>query len=168
MAKTLPFVISASRSPKATFKHWGACKQGLPPTGRSFEIEVDSADWSAWLEHERSFSVNYYPKASSHATRFTVRPEKRGEHTYWQAWKTIGGKTTKKYLGAASKLTKEKLDQAREWFYEQVEEAETGRESRESGLEKTTEILSSLVLQLVEHCDNPRLVKIAQAEVIRS
>jgi hypothetical protein len=72
-------------------------------------ITVDSPAWAGWLKDPatRSFSFR-----SSSGT-FTARKERRsGGDEYWSAYRKLGGKLRKVYLGKAEKLTLAKLEEA--------------------------------------------------------
>jgi hypothetical protein len=158
MRRILPVVYSKSSGQLAILRSWG--DRGREP----LEIKLDSDDWFAWLATEPSFRFSYW-QASGASVNFTVRPEKRGERTYWQGWKTIGGQTLKKYIAPSAKLTKAKLDTVGDWFYQQVE-ARTEAQL-ELKLYAAVVDLTWLVEQLLEHCPTPALVEQAQAELVR-
>src|SRR3712207_4070066 len=70
------------------------------------EIGVDSASWAAWLidPATRSFSFQ------SSSGRFTARKEQRSRGSeYWVAYRKIGGKLHKAYLGKAEDVTLARL-----------------------------------------------------------
>ena len=127
------------------------------------DIPLDSDEWFTWLAQENSFKFIYH-KQGGHSVNATVRPEKRGQRTYWQAWKTIKGQTVKKYLAPSAKLKKVKLDTAGEWFFEQVQ-ASTQPDDREMKLYTAVTDLTWLVERLIEHCSNPTWVQQAQMKL---
>jgi hypothetical protein len=115
MRSPLPVVHAKPGQPQATLYTWSD-----PPQAHRLEIKLDSDPWFAWLAHHRSFRFTYY-LASGQQLHLTIRPEKRGQRTYWQAWKTIAGRTTKKYLAPSATLTRAKLETAAAWFADQLQ-----------------------------------------------
>jgi hypothetical protein len=156
--KTLPSVNSKYSRPTAIFHYWEAQRRTL------VEVQLDSEQWFSWLTTEQSFRFIYWKEAGNFVN-FTVRPEKRGQRTYWQGWKTIRGQTTKKYIAPSPKMTKAKLDQVGEWFYEQV------KNRTEADPEMLSYImiddLTALVEKLIYHCQNPTLADQARRELER-
>jgi hypothetical protein len=159
MRKTLPVVYSNPPLQTATLYGWGSDRDRA-----RVEVALDSEAWFTWLAREQSFRFTY-GKAPGRAVNFTVRPEKRGQRTYWQGWKTIRGQTVKKYIAPAAKMTKAKLDTVGEWFYEQV--AARTEENQEMKLYAAVADLSWLVEQLMDQCRNPALAAQAQGELDR-
>lgn len=159
MTSSLPVVHSKSTYPKAILYVWS---QQQPQ--KRFEIQLDTGDWFAFLAQERSFRLTYYlPQGGS--LNLTIRPEKRGQRTYWQAWKSMGGKTTKKYLAPSAKLTKAKLDAVAQWFDSQIQ-AQAEVDST-MPLYAALADLTWLVQRLIEHCSQPALAQHAQRELAR-
>lgn len=156
--KTLPSVNSKYARPTATFHYWQADRKEL------VEVQLDSDQWFSWLATAQSFRFIYWKEAGNFVN-FTVRPEKRGQRTYWQGWKTIRGQTTRKYIAPSSKMTKAKLDQIGEWFYEQV------KSRTEADPEMLYYImmvdLIALTEKLIYHCQNPTLADQARRELER-
>jgi len=159
MRRSLPVVYSKKSGQTASLHGWGG-DQGR----ERLEIRLDSETWFAWLETEQSFRYTYW-QASGESLHFTVRPEKRGEGTYWQGWKTIKGQTIKKYIAPSAKLTKAKLDTVGGWFYQQLK-ARTEAD-QEMKLYAAVVDLAWLVEQLLGQCQNPTLVEQAHAELAR-
>ena len=160
MRRTLPVVYGNPARQNATLYGWEG-DQGQ----ERFEIVLDSEEWFAWLAAEHSFRFTYYWKEAGQFINVTVRPEKRGQRTYWQGWKTIRGRTTKKYIAPSAKMTKAKLDVVGEWFYEQVRAStETDQEMK---LYAAVVDLAWLVEQLIVHCQQPALATQAQRELER-
>ena len=158
MRRSLPVVYSRSSGQLAILHGW---EEG----GRELiEINLDSDAWFAWLAAEQSFRFSYW-QASGASVNFTVRPEKRGQRTYWQGWKTIGGQTLKKYIAPSATLTKAKLDAVGAWFYQQVEARTEAKV--ELKLYAAVVDLTWLVEQLVEHCQNPAITERVQQELKR-
>lgn len=90
-------------------------------TGQQWEhLELETPAWFDWLAQGRPFRYTYTDRDYQQTVSFTVRPEKRGRQTYWWGWKTVAGRTRKKYLGAPDKLTQHYLDQTGQWFGQQV------------------------------------------------
>src|SRR5215217_4768349 len=78
-----------------------------PPGGP--EIAVDSPGWAAWLRDPATRSFSF--RGSSGA--FTARKEGRsGGEEYWSAYRKLGGKLRKVYLGKAERLTLARLEDA--------------------------------------------------------
>jgi hypothetical protein len=134
------------------------------PWREPLEIKLESEAWFAWLERECSFRFSYRP-ATGEPLSFTVRPEKRGDRTYWQGWKTIGGQTFKKYIAPSAKLTKAKLDGVGDWFSQQFKRKTEA--DPELKLYAAVVDLAWLVEQLLNQCQNPTLRQRAQAELAR-
>jgi hypothetical protein len=159
MRRTLPVVYSRLSLQTARLHGWGGER------GRErVEMALDSEAWFAWLAEEQSFRFTYW-KASGWSVNFTVRPEKRGQRTYWQGWKTIRGQTIKKYIAPSATMTKTKLDTVGEWFCQQV--TASTEERQEMKLYAAVVDLCWLVEQLMAQCPNPTLVAQAQSELDR-
>lgn len=72
------------------------------------EIQVDGDAWRVWLEGVSSFA--FQSKEGSHVTALK---ERRGAgRVYWIAYRKIGGKLKRKYLGASKEVTLTALEQA--------------------------------------------------------
>ena len=159
MASSLPQVNSRGSRPTATLYIWQR-QQRL----QRLEIQLDSEAWFSWLDQECSFRFTYY-RPQGHSVNVTVRPEKRGTRTYWQAWKSIGGQTTKKYLAPSAKLTKTKLDAVGEWFFQQIQLK--AQADPTMPLYAALVDLTWLVQRLIEQCSQPTLAQHAQKELER-
>lgn len=128
------------------------------------KIELDSPAWFDWLQQERSFRF-VYSSTQVFNLNLTIRPEKRGDRTYWQAWKTIRGQTTKKYLGPTAKLTRAKLERTAQWFI--------NHHHLQSEIDPSIRFYAAavdlvwLVEQLYPHCSQPALRQKAQQELSR-
>lgn len=72
-------------------------------------VELDSDTWFFWLKEPDVKSFHY----ESEAGKFTARKEQRSTSTneYWYAYRKIGGKLRKVYLGAMDELTGNRLEQ---------------------------------------------------------
>ena len=159
MRPLLPVVYSKSAGQIAIFHGWAG-----EPSPEPLELRLESEAWFAWLETEHSFRFSYRP-AAGETINFTVRPEKRGERTYWQGWKTIKGQTLKKYIAPSAKLTKAKLDEVGDWFYQQFKlKTEVDPELK---LYAAVVDLSWLVEQLINQCQNLALAQQATVELKR-
>jgi hypothetical protein len=157
MRRSLPVVYSKRSGPTAILHAWGGDQ------GREWiEIRLESTAWFAWLEAEPSFRFTLW-QASGESISFTVRPEKRGQRTYWQGWKTIKGQTLKKYIAPSAHMTKAKLDTVGDWFYQQLKERTEA--DPELKLYAAVADLSWLVEQLMSQCQNSALIERAQAEL---
>ncbi len=159
MRRSLPVVHSKAARQSAILRGWGG-EQGR----ERFEIVLDSEAWFIWLAREQSFRFTYWQEAGQFVN-ITVRPEKRGQRSYWQGWKTIKRRTTKKYIGSSAKMSKAKLDEVGQWFFEQVQLKSEANPEME--LYAAVADLSWLVEQLLEHCPQPTLVRQAQRELER-
>jgi LuxR family maltose regulon positive regulatory protein len=67
------------------------------------EIQIGSSQWLDWLNQNKSF--RYKQKKLS----FSARKEKRRNDHYWYAYKRVGGKLIKLYLGKREDLDSERL-----------------------------------------------------------
>ena len=132
---------------------------------RQPDIKLDSQEWFAWLEKALAFRMVYFPGSGDEEVQFNVRPETRpNERIYWQGWKTIKGRTVKKYIGPGSKVTYEKLIETGEWFYQQV----AANESVDQQLVKTIRGLLVTMEDLLPHCPESELTEQAQAQMKRA
>ena len=78
--------------------------QGIVATSMNDE----SAAWNAWLEREPSFAFQ-----GRDGCHLTVLKEHRGQgRAYWTAYRSVGGKLKRKYLGASTKITLARLEEA--------------------------------------------------------
>jgi hypothetical protein len=159
MRRTLPVVHSKAARQNAILHSWGG-DQGQ----ERLEIILDSEEWFIWLAREQSFRFTYWQEAGQFVN-ITVRPEKRGQRSYWQGWKTIKSQTTRKYIGSSAKLSKAKLDEVGEWFFEQVQVKTEANQEME--LYAAVVDLAWLVEQLMGHCQQPTLIRQAQRELER-
>ncbi len=75
-------------------------------SGASSELPVGSRQWFAWLTDHSGFIFR------GSAGHFTARLELRRGIPYWYAYRWRGGKLSKTYLGKATELTLERLEQA--------------------------------------------------------
>lgn len=71
----------------------------------SAAIPVGSPAWYAWLNDEQTVSFAYRSACGG----FTARRERQRNGWYWYAYRRIGGKLYKRYLGRASDLSAERL-----------------------------------------------------------
>jgi len=69
-------------------------------------IQVGSRRWQAWLENHTTFVFR------GNAGHLTARRETRRGAPYWYGYRWREGKLFKTYLGRASELTRERLEQA--------------------------------------------------------
>lgn len=83
------------------------------PEGAERTIRLESAAWWEWLERTstRSFAYPLYDGQAGYIRGFmTVRKEQRQRGgTYWVAYRRVGGRLCKIYLGGAAKLTQRQL-----------------------------------------------------------
>src|SRR5688572_19837875 len=76
----------------------------LTDHGGAEAIVVGSPAWFAWLEQARLFTFR------STAGTFTARQERRARGgAYWRAYRTIGGRQRRAYLGRSADLTPARL-----------------------------------------------------------
>ena len=81
----------------------------LEPQGGGSRITVGSAAWAAWLRDPATRSFSFRGSSGT----FTARKERRsGGDEYWSAYRKLGGKLRKVYLGKAEKLTLARLEEA--------------------------------------------------------
>lgn len=71
------------------------------------QIEVGSVNWFKWLAEPQSASFNYEDSAG----KFNARKESRktSQNEYWSAYKRLGGRLRKVYIGLNDQLTPERL-----------------------------------------------------------
>src|SRR5215204_1855873 len=80
----------------------------LEPPGEP-TITVDSPGWTTWLRDPATRSFSFRGSSGT----FTARKERRsGGDEYWSAYRKLGGKLRKVYLGKAEKLTLARLEDA--------------------------------------------------------
>jgi len=76
-------------------------------------IRLDTPAWFAWLEAPATTSFAYpvYDAAHGYIDSFlTVRKERRQRGgTYWTAYRHVGGRLHKVYLGRSATVTNERL-----------------------------------------------------------
>jgi AAA ATPase domain len=71
-------------------------------------VNDERAAWNAWLERVSSFAFQ-----SRDGCHLTVLKEQRGHgRAYWTAYRSVGGKLKRKYLGASTRVTLARLEQA--------------------------------------------------------
>jgi LuxR family maltose regulon positive regulatory protein len=74
----------------------------VPELRNDSEIEVDSASWTAWLTNPATRSFSFRGSSG----RYTARKEHRSRGgEYWVAYRKLGGKLRKAYLGKAQDVT---------------------------------------------------------------
>jgi hypothetical protein len=77
--------------------------------GGTAALAVGSPAWFAWLADDAARSFAFRSAEGS----YTARKEHRGRRGgYWVAYRTLGGRQHKAYLGKAEELTPERLAQA--------------------------------------------------------
>src|SRR5215208_4731644 len=85
----------------------GVLRVHEPPGGK--RITVDSPAWTTWLRDPATRSFSFRGLSGT----FTARKERRsGGDEYWSAYRKLGGKLRKVYLGKAEKLTLARLEDA--------------------------------------------------------
>lgn len=102
----------AKDTPKVEAGHYGAVLNVWKETDLLGQYkdtyEVESEQWFRWLHLPESNSFRFEPLERGQAT-FTARREERANDAYWYAYKKIGGKTHKVYLGKTPDLTYQRL-----------------------------------------------------------
>ena len=88
--------------------------------GAKMDIRLDTPAWLAWLEAPTTSSFAYpvYDRQAGYIRGWmTIRKEKRrrGSH-YWVAYRRIGGRLRKSYLGTSAELTQRGLAATAERF----------------------------------------------------
>ena len=90
------------------------------PDGTEHAIRLESAGWWAWLERAtaRSFAYPLYDQQAGYIRGFmTVRKETRERGSdYWLAYRRVGGRLRKIYLGRSAELTQRQLTAIAERF----------------------------------------------------
>jgi LuxR family maltose regulon positive regulatory protein len=71
--------------------------------GAAAPVAVGSPAWFAWLEQASRFAFR------GPAGTFTARREAHGRGAYWRAYRTVGGRQRRAYLGRSADLTAERL-----------------------------------------------------------
>ena len=66
-------------------------------------VAVGSPAWFAWLEQASRFAFR------GPTGTFTARHESHGRGAYWRAYRTVGGRQRRAYLGRSADLTAERL-----------------------------------------------------------
>lgn len=96
-------------------------------------IRLESVGWWAWLEEPttQSFAYPIYDAQAGYICGFmTVRKERRERGSnYWVAYRRVGGRLRKIYLGRAVELTQRRLAATAERFLSQ--EASVGASQKE-------------------------------------
>lgn len=124
------------------------------------DITLDTDAWFEWLMEARPFRMVCFVKGQE--VSFNVRPEQRsGGRIYWQGWKSVGGKPTKKYIGPARKVTHSKLIEAGTWFQEQI----ASRKNQSQELVLTIHSLCLIIDDLLVHCKDTDLTEQARADI---
>lgn len=118
---------------------WVACSGTVTqaaleiPDGAERTIRLESAAWWDWLESAaaRSFAYPLYDRQAGYIRSFmTVRKEQRERGgNYWVAYRRIGPRLHKIYLGRAAELTQRQLAAIAERFLSQ--EASVGAAQKE-------------------------------------
>jgi len=135
----LPVVITSATNEKVYINLW---------RGSVLEkYDIGSDQWNKFMADGKSFSVNYFTSLSDRRIKFTVVPEWRKKRLYWRAVKTISGKSERKYIGA--NITRDKLNETGQYFYNLVKEAREKARGREALLEDAVEDLEALVRELL-------------------
>src|SRR5262245_37853633 len=87
MARTTPQVVN----------------ERLTGHGAASPVAVGSPAWFSWLEQASHFAFR------DPAGTFTARREAHGRGAYWRAYRTVGGRQRRAYLGRSADLTPERL-----------------------------------------------------------
>jgi LuxR family transcriptional regulator, maltose regulon positive regulatory protein len=67
-------------------------------------LRIDSPEWFAWVKNGATF---YF---EDRGLTYTARAEKRRQGLSWYAFKKVGGKLHKRYIGRCEGLSRERLD----------------------------------------------------------
>ena len=90
------------------------------PDSTERAIRLESAGWWGWLERAtvRSFAYPIYDQQAGYIRGFmTVRKERRERGSdYWAAYRRVGGRLRKIYLGRSAELTQRQLAAIAERF----------------------------------------------------
>ena len=90
------------------------------PDGTARAIRLESRGWWVWLESAtvRSFAYPIYDAQVGYIRGFmTVRKERRERGSdYWMAYRRVGGRLRKIYLGRSAELTQRQLAAIAERF----------------------------------------------------
>jgi LuxR family maltose regulon positive regulatory protein len=88
----------------ARYQLTGQTKQGMVVS----ELNIEGDAWHEWLDQVSSFA--FQGKDGAH---FTALKERRGRSgAYWTAYRKVGGKLKRKYLGLSKEVTLTALEQA--------------------------------------------------------
>ena len=68
-------------------------------------VQVGSDEWWHWLEAPTTTRFRFEGESGS----FTARRERRGDHSYWYAYRRRGGQLAKAYLGRSPDLDLDRL-----------------------------------------------------------
>jgi chromosome segregation ATPase len=71
-------------------------------------IEVGLAQWWDWIESEKAKSFRF--ECDHGVKSYTARKERVKDLEVWYAYKSVGGKLRKRYIGKSDQLTQERLE----------------------------------------------------------
>src|SRR5689334_11924345 len=72
----------------------------------------DGSTWLTWLESISSFA--FYSRSGAHCTVRKETIQQRG--AYWYSYRSLQGRTTKRYLGRTDNISLERLEAVAESF----------------------------------------------------
>lgn len=98
MPKAAPYRLRWDLLPGTSILHDTRSERPLP-------VAPDSHAWFDWLASIPSFTF------SGQHGQLTVRQETRSGGTYWYAYRRVGAKMAKRYLGRTSELTLARLEE---------------------------------------------------------
>jgi ATP/maltotriose-dependent transcriptional regulator MalT len=88
--------------------------------GESAHVPVGSTGWFAWLADDEARSFSFRSPEGT----YTARKERRQRGgAYWVAYRTVGGRQHKMYLGTVADLTPERLAEAAAALTERIADA---------------------------------------------
>jgi hypothetical protein len=108
--KQLPVVSSTTTSNRPAMLRYQA-------EGEWVTLEVGSPEWFLWLAEGHPFRMVFWNLDGE--VQFERSKEAQG--WYWRGWKSIGGKTRKKYIGPTLKVSQARLDQVGQFFLETLQ-----------------------------------------------
>jgi LuxR family maltose regulon positive regulatory protein len=101
--------MSTSTAWQVTWNADLACYQISEQAGQGrmvSEMQVDGDAWQEWLERVSSFA--FQSKEGTHVT--ALKERRGGGRVYWIAYRKIGGKLKRKYLGPSKEVTLNALE----------------------------------------------------------
>lgn len=99
---TMPKTSACTLTWRAERGRYELCEQG-----QAQQLKIEGEPWIAWLAAHSAFAFQ------GRQGRLTLLKESRarGEEGYWYAYRSLGGRTSKKYVGRSRDLTVERLEE---------------------------------------------------------